>query len=113
MSPLEIGLLVALVVLVIVFTLVVLSFRGYGDPELQAIDQEAKDSERSAYAAAMKASRLMAVASAVGREVRHTRRQLEAQKRIEGGQRELGAPSTGIPGATATVPPPPPPPPHP
>lgn len=102
---------VAVVAVLLVFALIVVGiiwWRGRGDPELRELGRELKENERSAGQAAMRASRRMASASALGREVRHTRRELTAEDRERQHQRELDELSGGgtPPGGGPPAPPP-------
>jgi len=116
MSDLEISLIGvasaigAVVIIAIVFGVVHHFFTQGGGPELSGIRKERRDNERSADRAALQASEQIASASSVGREVRHTRRDLTAQSRSEQHHRELDQLSGGgVLGGDAGGPPPPPP----
>lgn len=116
MEPLETSLTIvglALAGVAILFLIVVallqLLNRG-GDAELRAIRKEREENERSSDKAAMKAVEQLASASSLGREVRHTRRQLTAEASRDRHQRALDALTGGLPGGGGAGGPPPPPP---
>lgn len=117
MSPTEVGLAAGLGSITVALATVIFLmvwFRGGGDPEVLAIREEREGNEWSARRAALRASERTASASALGREVRHTRREIAAEAREKQHEHELAAlTGPGLPGGAgaAPIPPPPPPPP--